>query len=944
MGTITEFGSVSEAYRGRLAGTGTGGGYGKKYIYDAQLETQSPPSFLPPDIFNWTEETWSEVTNQVTALNSGTEVVPPPPPTTTSTTAVYSVPPSASQLVFTTQPGGGPNGAVWGTQPTVEVEDSSGNINSAPVPVTLSIASQPASGATLSCTGGNTVVASAGLAAFAGCQIVGKAGSYTLSATSYGLSGVTSTSFAITVGAPAQLVFTAVPGGGVNAAAWATQPVVSVEDSGGNVVTASSASITLAIASQPGSGASLGCTTNPVTASSGVATFTGCAITGKAGSYTLGATSGSLSGTSNGFSIAFGPATHLVFTTQPGGGVNAAAWATQPVVSVEDSGGNVVTSSAVSVTLAINTHPSSGGTLGCTNMTVTATAGVATFAGCEITGQSGNYTLSGTSSPLAAGTSASFVLTAGPANKLAFTTEPGGGADASVWATQPVVTVEDASGNLVTSPSYSVTLAIASQPSSGATLSCTSPVTTTAGVATFAGCTITGKAGTYTLSAAATGVAGGTSTAFSVTIGAASQLVFTTQPGGGANAATWATQPVVTVEDPGGNVVTSPSYSVNLAIASQPTSGASLGCTTNPITTSAGIATFAGCKITGATGSYTLGATAGSLSGTSNGFSITVGAATQLVFTTQPGGGANAATWASQPVVKVEDSGGNVVTAPSYSVTLAIASQPTSGAALACTTNPVTTSAGIATFAGCKITGETGSYTLSAAASGVTTATSAALTITAGAASKIVFSTQPGGGANGVAWAAEPVVTVEDASGNVVSSPSYSVTLTIATQPGAGATLTCTTNPLTTSSGVATFAGCQIVGKAGSYTLSAAATGLTGATSSSLTITVGAATQLVFTTQPVGGTHGSTWATQPVVKAEDSGGNVVTTWATSVTLAIATQPGAGATLSCTTNPVVPSAGVATFAGCKITGGSAGTYTVKATSGALTAATSSNFTS
>jgi trimeric autotransporter adhesin len=68
---------------------------------------------------------------------------------------------------------------------------------------------------------------------------------------------------------------------------------------------------------------------------------------------------------------------------------------------------------------------------------------------------------------------------------------------------------------------------------------------------------------------------------------------------------------------------------------------------------------------------------------------------------------------------------------------------------------------------------------------------------------------------------------------------------------------------------------------------------------------------------------------------------VVTTNSSAVTLAIASQPGSGATLSCTANPATASAGVASFAGCKITG-KAGSYKLKATDGSLTPATSSSF--
>ena len=93
--------------------------------------------------------------------------------------------------------------------------------------------------------------------------------------------------------------------------------------------------------------------------------------------------------------------------------------------------------------------------------------------------------------------------------------------------------------------------------------------------------------------------------------------------------------------------------------------------------------------------------------------------------------------------------------------------------------------------------------------------------MTLGAATQLAFTTQPGGGANGAAWTTQPVVTVEDVGGNTVTSATATVTLAIATQPGSGATLTCTGTRSRRASGVATFAGCQITGKAGSYTLTA---------------------------------------------------------------------------------------------------------------------------
>ena len=284
-------------------------------------------------------------------------------------------------------------------------------------------------------------------------------------------------------------------------------------------------------------------------------------------------------------------------------------------------------------------------------------------------------------------------------------------------------------------------------------------------------------------------------------------------------------------------MVTGNSSSVTLAIASQPGSGATLACTKNPVTASGGVASFAGCKITGKAGGYTLKATDGSLtSATSSAITITAGSAAQLAFTTQPGGGANAAAWAAQPTVSVKDSGGDVVTGNSSSVTLAIASQPGSGATLACTKNPVTASGGVASFAGCKITGKVGGYTLKATDGTLTLAASSSFSVTVGAAAQLAFTIQPGGGFSGTAWSTQPKVSIEDSGGNVVTGNSSSVTLAIASQPGSGATLACTKNAVTASGGVASFAGCKITGKAGSYTLKATDGSLTSAASSSFGI------------------------------------------------------------------------------------------------------------
>src|SRR5205085_1601440 len=126
-------------------------------------------------------------------------------------------------------------------------------------------------------------------------------------------------------------------------------------------------------------------------ASSGVASFAGCKIVGTAGSFTLKANGGVRpQPTSTSVTITTRSSTQLVFTTQPGGGANDAVWSQQPVVTVEDSGGNTVTGSSASVTLATNTGSRS---LHDALPIFSASSGVASFAGCKIVGIAGSFTL-----------------------------------------------------------------------------------------------------------------------------------------------------------------------------------------------------------------------------------------------------------------------------------------------------------------------------------------------------------------------------------------------------------------------------------------------------------------------------------------------------------------------------------------------------------------------
>jgi subtilisin family serine protease len=127
---------------------------------------------------------------------------------------------------------------------------------------------------------------------------------------------------------------------------------------------------------------------------------------------------------------------HLVFTTQPGGGTAGTAWTTQPVVTLEDGSGQTVKGTPQNVTLAIQNNAGPGGTLS-GNVTVATVAGVATFTGLSIDKVGIGYTLTATGSTIdtTPGTvvSGSFNITAAAASAPTPSVVLSGGAVLLTW-------------------------------------------------------------------------------------------------------------------------------------------------------------------------------------------------------------------------------------------------------------------------------------------------------------------------------------------------------------------------------------------------------------------------------------------------------------------------------------------------------------------------------
>ncbi|HET9708169.1 MAG TPA: Ig-like domain-containing protein, partial [Gemmatimonadales bacterium] len=623
-------------------------------------------------------------------------------------------------------------------------------------------------------------------------------------------------------------------------------------------------------------------------------------------------------------------ATQLSVTGQPSNTTATAAIA--PVtVTARDAQGNTASSFTGSVTMTIANN-AGGGTLSGT-LSASAVAGVATFSNLHIDKIGTGYTLSAAATGLSGTTSSAFNIVVGSATQLAFFAQPSGTTGGATLANVQVE-VQDAGGNRVTTAVNSIALAFGTN-ANAATLSGTTARSAVSGVATFNDLSVDSAGAGYTLAASTGGLGGATSTPFTITVGAAVKVGFLVPPSN-----TVPGQPIspdiqVEVRDAGGNRVTSSGATVSLAIGNNPSSGTLSGTTSHAA--ASGLATFSGLSINNAGSGYTLIASSTGLTpATSPAFDISVGTATKVGFFVQPTTAAGGAAISPAVQVEIQDVGGNRVSGATNSVTLAIGTNVHAGTLAG--TKTVAAVNGVATFTGISIDSAGTGYTLDASASGLTGATSSAFNITVGQAAKLGFHVAPSNGSGGVAIAPAIEVEVQDAGGNRVTSAGNTVTISLATNPKSG-TLSGTT-VVGAAGGIATFANLSIDSAASGYRLAAAASGLTGTTSPTFTIAVGAAAELGYLVQPSGVTAGI--GITPAVKVEvrDAGGNRVITASNTVGIAIGTNAGGG-TLSGTTSHAALS-GVATFLGLSIDKSGAG-YTLAATASGLTGATSSGFT-
>jgi hypothetical protein len=483
-------------------------------------------------------------------------------------------------------------------------------------------------------------------------------------------------------------------------------------------------------------------------------------------------------------------------------------------IACTDTSGTASGTCAVSVgnlaQVTLTATPTSPSTIGAWNVP----SGYTINSGCATGSTTCTFTLNNTNQTV------TVAFNPGPATKLGFVQQPSNTPAGSSITPPVTVQVEDAGGNPVGTSAASIGLAIGSNPGGG-TLTGGGAVNAVSGVATFSGLSIN-KTGTgYTLTASSSGLTGATSGSFNVTAGAATQLVFGTGPSNTAAGSAITSAVTVQIEDADNNLVTANTSTVTIAISS---GGAFSGSSTTSMAAVNGVATFSNLVPTAAGTGFTLKATDGALTAAiSNSFNVTATAANKLAFVQQPTTTTAGNAISPAVTVQIQDQFGNPT---SSTATVTISGGGTMAGA---STTSVAAANGLATFSN-LIPTQAGSFSLSAASTGLTGAISNSFTVNAAVANKLAFVQQPTTTRAGSAISPAVTVQIQDQFSNLTSS---TATVTIS---GGGTLAGTSTTSVAAVSGLATFSN-LVPTQVGSFTLTAASSGLASATSDSFTVT-----------------------------------------------------------------------------------------------------------
>jgi hypothetical protein len=834
------------------------------------------------------------------------------------------------------------------------------------------------------------VANSSGLVTFSGLTFT-KAGTHYVQFTSDNLTAVTSDAFVITNAAAHHLTWITSPVGAKNdyaiKGAAGADPELEVRDQFQNPVLVG-ATTSVSVAEQTSTADVLAISGASATSDAFARVkFSNLVMRAKAGSYGLDFTAANGNLPINGnvatasVAITFGDPAALRLTRAAAGATSGAPFATQPKLNIEDTAGNIVADSTLTVTASENETQILGGTT-----SVAAVAGQVDFTGSGLMFSGAvaqNLTLKYaiTYNGTEISKTQTIDLNPGLAVDLTVGQQPTDVRTRDAFSPVPTVVLRDAAGNQVTTDSSSTVTAQLINAAGTAVGSPTSAFTSSGGLVTFTGLAFTapstaGYRVTFKLVSNNQTV---TSNAFKINPGAATELRIVQAPAAVEADQTLTktgellpTQPIVELHDFDGNLVTT----TNSGVATiRVKSGAGGDLTAGQTTASfvGGVATFTGVKLIGTPGTpYVLEFTNASPALTSPATSairVMHNVADHIALTQSAAGGVSGDIFSTQPIVTVQDRYNNTVDSGAGSgsaVTVQAKITARAGVPLATPVvisafaNSKNASAGVASFRSLGITGlDTNTYSLTytLGLAGINAVTQSGVTIGFGAFDHLAITRNPAGGnATGDVLTTQPIIELRDSAENLITDPAISEQVTASISSTNDLTLrdNTTAHPslarlenFTKSSvnGVVTFDQLKLFGIPGAnYTIKFEVPA-DSKTSTPVTVTHAAAHHVTITQQPTGGNPtGENLAGQPIVELRDLYENVVTSNSTDVlTARIATATGvrlAGSTTATFAQ------GVATFAGLKVIALPHVDYNLDFTttvgSTAITSAATSNF--
>ncbi|MBA4073139.1 MAG: hypothetical protein C0497_15135, partial [Gemmatimonas sp.] len=463
----------------------------------------------------------------------------------------------------------------------------------------------------------------------------------------------------------------------------------------------------------------------------------------------------------------------LVFATAPPSSNNAGS--PLPItVNALDAQGDIAKTFTGTVTLALAEGSTSAPLLG--TLSAAAVGGVATFPDVRINVPGAGYLLTASASGLGSINSPAFAVVAGPAQRLSFGSYPVFGASAGSLDDVAVI-ARDAAGNVATSFTGRVSVTLATS-STGAPLLGATSATAVAGIATFGNLSIT-AAGRYQLGAAASGLSDATGPAFDIVGGPASGLVLVSGADQAGATGSVLTQPIVIgMADRYGNPTSTPvstitftaSHGGSTAPASGPTNAIGQRSTTWTLGGTPGVQ-----QLTASSGSLTSLVVSATATGLASGTMAVYGGNNQFA-------AANTAVL-TPPSVIVKNGAGQPVSG------VAVTFTPSSGSSITGAATVATNASGIAAVGGWTL-GGTGSYTLTASASGyanvVFTGTVNTVPMSVTSAEKLPNGTQQfsvvgGNPGDTYTWTVNNIVGGNATYGTITSTGFYTAPATVPT-------------------------------------------------------------------------------------------------------------------------------------------------------------------